>query len=316
MVVRLLLLLLLLAGCGPGREVVVYTSVDQVYSEPILRRFERQSGIRVKAVFDVEAAKTVGLVNRLLAERERPRCDVFWNSEVVRTIVLKRRGVLAPYRSPSARDVPEAFRDPEGYWAGVALRARVLIYNRELLPPERVPRSILELARPAWRGKVAMAYPLFGTTATHVAALFVALGSQRTEALLRALRDNALILDGNAMVRDAVVEGRVPLGLTDTDDVNVALAAGKPVGMAFPRETLLIPHTAVLVRGCPHPEEARRLIDYLLSPEVERELLRLGAAQFTVRGIPPQLEALRVNWEEVASSLEEAMRLCRLLFGG
>jgi len=118
----------------------------------------------------VETSKTTGLVNRLIAEKNRPRADVFWNSEVGRTLVLKDKGVLAPYRSPAAQDIPAQFKDREDYWTGFAARARVLIYNTELLEASEVPQSIFQLTQPQWKGKVALAYPLFGTTATHVAA--------------------------------------------------------------------------------------------------------------------------------------------------
>jgi len=63
--------------------VVVYTSVDQVYSEPVIRAFEKRTGILVLPVYDVEASKTTGLVNRLIAERGRPQADVFWKSYTV-----------------------------------------------------------------------------------------------------------------------------------------------------------------------------------------------------------------------------------------
>lgn len=100
------LLLPLLWACDQTSEsqnkqqtVVIYTSVDQIFSESILQQFEQQSGIQVKALYDVEASKTVGLVNRLLAEKDNPQADVFWNSEVSRTIQLKQSGILQPYQS-------------------------------------------------------------------------------------------------------------------------------------------------------------------------------------------------------------------------
>ncbi|HDP89276.1 MAG TPA: hypothetical protein ENN42_04870 [Thioalkalivibrio sp.] len=116
---------LLLAGCpGPGTaRVVVYTSVDQVYSEPILQAFEDESGIEVRAVFDVEAAKTTGLVNRLIAERAAPQADVWWNGEFAQTLKLRDEGVLAPYRPQSAEGVPAHYR-AQGLWTGLAGRAR------------------------------------------------------------------------------------------------------------------------------------------------------------------------------------------------
>jgi len=240
--------LFLVMGCAQEatREVVVYTSVDQVFSEPILNDFEKKTGIKVKAVYDVEASKTVGLVNRLIAEKVNPKCDVFWNNEIVRTIVLKEKDVLIPYTSLSAEDIPSQFRDKDDYWTGFAARARVLIYNTKMLKEPDVPKSIFELTHPRWKGKAALAYPLFGTTATHVAAMYVCLGQEKTEEYLKALKANGVVIvNGNSVARDVVVEGRLPVAFTDTDDVNVAIQSGKPVRMVYPDSdgigTLLIP---------------------------------------------------------------------------
>ena len=172
----LVILILSFSGCKgkeSTQEVVVYTSLDKVFSQPILEAFEKESGIKVLDVYDSEATKTTGLVNRLIAEKDSPRADVFWNSETGRTIVLKQKGVLAKYVSPSASDIPEQFKDSDGYWTGFAARCRILIYNTDLLKAEDLPKSIFELTGPNWKDKIALAYPLFGTTATHCAALFV-----------------------------------------------------------------------------------------------------------------------------------------------
>src|ERR671913_364510 len=116
-------------GNTTPREVTVYVSTDRVFSEPILRAYEQQSGVRVNAVYDTEETKSTGLANKLLAEKARPQADVFWSNEPVRTLVLKRNGVLAPYKSPSARGIPAALRDPDGYWTGFSARMRVIAYN-------------------------------------------------------------------------------------------------------------------------------------------------------------------------------------------
>ncbi|MDR0851133.1 MAG: hypothetical protein LBN36_01425, partial [Clostridiales Family XIII bacterium] len=96
--ISLIALLLAFSACGasPDAEgskteadrgtLVVYTAVDQIFSEPVLKDFEAQTGIKVEAVYDMEANKTTGLVNRILAEKEHPVCDVFWNNEFVQTI--------------------------------------------------------------------------------------------------------------------------------------------------------------------------------------------------------------------------------------
>src|SRR5688500_16371468 len=95
------------------RSVTVYVSTDRVFSEPILREYEKQSGVKVNAVYDTEETKSTGLANRLLAEKARPQADVFWSNEPVRTLVLKSREVLASYKSPGAQGIPAALVDPE-----------------------------------------------------------------------------------------------------------------------------------------------------------------------------------------------------------
>jgi len=273
---------------GPGGdsaagEVVVYTALDQVLSEPILHEFERRTGLRVKPVHDAEDAKTTGLANRLLARRDRPDADVWWNNEIVQTVRLAERGVLAPYASPSAARIPAAFRDPDDRWTGFAARMRVVIYNTERVKPGGLPASLADLADPRWRGQAALARPFFGTTLTHAAVLHERWGAERLGGWLRAVRANGTALcPGNAAVRDLVAAGERAFGLTDTDDAWAALQAGKPVAVLVPdaaEGAVLIPNTVALVAGAPHPEAGRRLIDYLLSAEVERRLARGAGAQ-------------------------------------
>ena len=311
-----------LGGCQKnGAEgVVVYTSHDQIYSEPVLKGFEEESGIRVRAVYDVEATKTTGIVNRLIAEKQNPRCDVFWNNEIGRTIILKRKGLLSPYRSPSAEDIPERFKDHEGYWTGFAARARVIIYNKELVRPDEIPSSIFDLSKAPWQGQFTIANPLFGTTATHAAALFAYLGDERAKKYFTDLKLNKVIIaQGNSVVKDQVATGEIKAGLTDTDDVNMALLAGKPVGMVYPDQegmgALLIPNTVCLIAGSPNPEGGKKLIDYLLSREVESRLSFSESAQVPLRTdikkpdrVPSlsSITSMDINYEKIADRMEEA----------
>lgn len=325
-----ILIMCVLAGCTKTdqKEVVIYTSVDQIFSEPILSDFEKDTGIKVKAVYDVEASKTVGLANRLLAEKEHPRCDVFWNSEVGRTIFLKQKGLFTPYTSPSAKDISPQFKDKDDYWTGFAARARVLVYNINLLKESDLPKSIFELIEPQWKGKVALGYPVFGTTATHMAALYATLGQEKTEKFLKELKANeVVIVNGNSVVRDMVVEGQLPIGFTDTDDVNVAIQAGKPVKMIYPDHgglgTLLIPNSVALINNAPHLEQGKKLIDYLLSREVESKLAFCESAQMPIReGVktPPHvpsfssIKAMKVDYYDVAENIEKSDSFCQSLF--
>src|SRR5215217_3667856 len=114
---------------GAANQVTIYVSTDRVFSEPVLRAYEQKTGVKVNAVYDTEETKSTGLANRLLAEKNNPQADVFWSNEPVRTLVLKQKGVLAPYISPSADGIPNGLKDPGGYWTGFSSRMRVIVYN-------------------------------------------------------------------------------------------------------------------------------------------------------------------------------------------
>jgi iron(III) transport system substrate-binding protein len=310
---------LLLAGCrSTSNEVVVYTSVDQIFSEPVLKEFEKETGIKVNAVYDTEETKSTGVLNRLIAEKEHPQCDVFWSGDPVRTLVLKNRGITTPYRSPEAKDIPAVYKDPEGHWTGFSARARVLIYNKNLLRAGQVPQSVFDLTDSSLKDRVTLANPLFGTTTFHMAALFSVLGDEKAKALLTALKENGLVIaTSNGDVRKRVVQGASACGITDTDDAFEAMKEGAPVDIVFLDQqgigTLIIPNTVNLIKGSPHPENGKKLIDYLLSRRTEAALARSCAQMPLHKGVEvpagvPSLDnivPMKIDYDQTAQKLEE-----------
>lgn len=294
-------LLLAVAGCSSSDGVVVYTSVDDVFARPLAEAFQAEAGIVVRLVPDTEEAKSTGLVNRLLAEQARPQADVFWSGDPVRAAMLKRRGVSAAYHSPAAAGLPAEFSDPEGHWTGFSARARVIVYNTTVVAGNDAPTSILDLASERFRNRACLANPLFGTTAMHAAALFSALGDQGARAFFEAFaRNGGRLVSSNGEVRRRVASGECAVGVTDTDDAAVARKEGKPLGVVYPDAdgmgTLVVPSCVVLIAGAPHPDVARRFIDYLLRPESERRLAESDAAQMPLRpGVPVSPEVVPVN---------------------
>lgn len=281
------------SSCRPqARRVVVYTSVDEVFARPVAESFTRETGTEVLLVPDTEETKSAGLLNRLIAEKDRPQADVFWSGDPVRAAVLKMKGVSAPYRSAGSEGLPEGFSDPEGHWTGFSARARVIIYNRNLVPEGQEPRSVMDLLDPRFKGKACIANPLFGTTSMHAAALFAVLGDGKAKAFFEGFRRNGgKMLSSNGEVRRRVTDGELAVGITDTDDANVARLEGKPIGVIYPDQdgmgTLIVPNCAVLIARGPHPEAGRAFIDYLLRPETEEALARSEAAQMPARkGVP------------------------------
>ena len=303
---------------GGSKIVVVYVSEDQVFSEPILKDFEKETGIRVKAVYDTEEAKSTGAMNRLIAEKDNPQADVYWANEPIRAEVLKQKGIAAPYISPNAGEIPAGLKDPEGCWTGFSARLRVLVVRKGLA---KKPSSILAFTDPAWKGKGVIANPLFGTTTSEIAALFTLWGDEKAKAFMARMKANGTGLSSNnGESADFVAAGRYAFSLVDSDDVVNRVRKGKPVELVYPDQEegglgcFLVPNAAVLVRGAPHPKEARRLIDYLLSRATEEKLARADCAQLPLHpgAAPPaelkpleKIRVMKVDYAAVARKLVE-----------
>jgi len=323
----ILALVSLLAGCREENTVVVYAALDREFSEPVLQDFEKSAGIRVLPKYDDESTKTVGLTNAIIQESNRPRCDVFWNNEILNTLRLEQKGLLDAYHSPAAADYPEMYRSPDGFWHGFAGRARILIVNTNLVKEDERPTSIYDLADPKWKGKIGIARPIAGTTATHAAVLFATLGEEKAKEFFQSLKANDIqILSGNKQVATACSTGQIAFGLTDTDDAIIEIERANPVTIVYPdREvnqlgTLFIPNTVAILERCPHPEAARKLVDFLLSPAVEEQLARGPSAQIplnpkvttepkvktpkTVKAMPADFSAAAKAWDAAAKYIQ------------
>jgi len=322
-----------LSACGPlgsgdpKQRVVLYCAQDREFAEAILGDFTRQTGVEVATSFDTEANKSVSLCEELVREARRPRCDVHWNNEVLGTIRLERQRLLEPYASPSGAPYPAEFKAKDGSWHAFAGRARVLVINTQRVARTDWPRSLLDLTAPRWRGQVAMAKPQFGTSATQAACLFGVWGPEKARKYYRALHRNLVqVVPGNKQVAEGVGQGQFAVGITDTDDASAEIQAGRPVALVFPDHdaaadsglgTLFIPNTLALIRGGPNPEGGRRLIDYLLSAEVEAKLARSASRQIPLNPLvriklPEEIEpsrtarAMPVDFGRAADFWDEA----------
>jgi iron(III) transport system substrate-binding protein len=332
-VLRVLALLTGLSGAGCGRQpdIVLYCSLDQEFAEPLIRQFEQESGLSVHAEFDIEASKTVGLVQRIREEGRNPRCDVFWSSEIGHTVQLGKDGFLESYDSPSAKDIPASFRDTEHRWTGFAARARVFIVNTQLVDPKEIT-SMWDLVDPKWKGRTAMAKPVTGTTLTHMAAIYAALGDKVGDEYLNRISQLAKtgdvnITNGNSSVARLVGDGKLVFGWTDSDDCAVALERGAPVVAVYPDAqgcgTLLMPNSIAIAKGAPHLPAAQRFVDWVLRPETERLLAYSRSAQVPVRDSVPrppsvvspgQFKVLEVDYRRIGAELEKRSESFKQMF--
>jgi iron(III) transport system substrate-binding protein len=304
--------------------VVAYVSEDQVFSEPILKDFERDTGVTVKAVYDTEETKSAGVMNRLIAEKDNPQADVYWANEPIRAEVLHQKGISTPYRSPSADGIAEDFRDPQGHWTGFSARVRMLIVAKGLFDK---PTSIRDYVDPRFNRQARIANPLFGTTTTQMAALFTVWGDERGKAFLNELRRNGVqITSSNGESADQVDGDPYLFSLVDSDDVHSREKRGLPIEGVYPDQEegglgcFVVPNAVVLIKGGPHPESGKRLIDYLLWRETEKKLAYSDAAQLPLHPeveTPPgvrtlqMLKVMKVNYAAVAVKMEAIQPLLK-----
>jgi len=313
--IRMLILIVAFAGLlpavgchrtKPAEEVVIYTSADQPRSKPILEQFEAETGIKVRAVYDIEASKTTGLVNRLIAEADHPKADVFWNSEVTQTASLARDGMFQPYFSPVAKDIPAEFKDPKGLWTGIGLRARVILVNTDLVPEDQMPGTLQDLFDSRWKpGETGISQPLFGTCFSQAAVMYQIMGAGKAKELFEKIKSSGMqVTDGNALLSKMIADGTVKAGIVDTDDAGEVLRDGAHVKMIFPDKVengaLYFPGSIALLAHCKHPENGKKLVDWLLSPRVDRKIVDMG---YFYRPIRSFRKAQGVSWGQVAEDV-------------
>ena len=278
-------------------KLVVYCAHDSVFADAILRDFEKKTGIAIAVKYDTEATKSLALSEQIIRDGAKPRCDVFWNNEMLGTLDLAKRGLLEPHKGKGWERIPAQWRDDDGRWAGFAARLRMTIHRADV----------------AWKNDAlnddlthfAMAKPLYGTTLTHYSALWNLWGGERVKAWHLGTREHGLReVNGNAAVKDIVAAGACDAGWTDTDDFFDALDGGakvaaEPVALES-GATICIPNTVAIIHGTERLEDARKLADFLLSARTELALAKsksrqipLGAlAEKDAAEIPGEVRAL------------------------
>lgn len=318
-----LIFLLTFSSCSKkdSNEVVVYTTVDQIFSQAILEDFEKKSGIKIKAIFDTEETKSTGVLNRIIAEKNNPQCDVFWSGDPIRAIVLKNKGITTSYDSINAKGIKSHFKGKDSHWIGFSARARVLIYNKDLLKSEDLPKSIFDLLDEKYKGKFTIANPLFGTTSFHFASWFSSFGDEKAKELLTGFKKNKVVIaTSNGDVKKRVVNGEIPCGLTDTDDAFIALKESKNIGIIFLDQegigNLVMPNTVSLIKNSPNNQNGKKVIDYLLSKQTE-EKLAISCAQMplhsgvkTPKSVPSldNIKSMEIDYDKTAKKLEKIQK--------
>src|SRR5207244_12950918 len=125
-------------------RLVIYSGRKEKAVKPVVEAFTKLTGIPV----DLKVGKTSGLANEIRMEKSTPRGDLFISTEGGIMEILAKEGLFDPYQSPKTKAVPGDSKSTPGMWTGISGRARIILYNKNLVREKDVPRSVFDLTKP------------------------------------------------------------------------------------------------------------------------------------------------------------------------
>lgn len=320
------------AGCTKppqAPEVIVYTSASKPLFEAPLQHFHDTTQINVTVMTAEESTDVSAMKKALLDGSGHPLGDVLWFRDLLPTLLLDQEGLFEPYQ-PAQWKAFASHSSPQQTWHGFSARARVLLVNKNKVTEDARPKSIRDLVDDKWKGRAGLATPLRATSAAHAAALFAGWETAKAEDFYRRLKENARIVQTEEEVARLVVAGELDFALTDSDVAMARIDGADPVVMVYPDQgpdslgTLLIPMTAAIFKDCAHPQPARDLVEYFLSPGTEADfsagpaaLAPVSARDFENARLPglKDLWMMRVDYERMAAGWKKTSDFLHAEFG-
>lgn len=279
-----------LPECAPPEEnrLVVYTSHKEAVYRPIIREFEERTGIWV----DVVAGGTNELLQMLESQRADPQADVMFGGGVESLAFYQ--DCFTPYISAESGHILDAFQAEDAFWTPFSALPLVLIYNTKLVAPQQL-QGWEDLFSPAFQGRIAFADPaVSGSSYTALATLIQIQGGDSRQTMARfskALGQTQLTSSGEVLT--AVADGSCLVGITLEETALTQIAAGADIAVVYPQEgTSCVPDGSALVKGAPHPDNARRFLDFTASSDVQT-LLEPKIYRRTVRSDIPARQTLQ-----------------------
>ena len=284
----IILLMIVVSACGPvpavtespsettdvSGDLVIYSGRTEPLLQPVIDAFKaKYPNVNVL----LKAGSNSELANALLEEQANPQADVFITTELFTVQSLAQDGIFQSYLPVGAEQLPAEFIGADNLWTGLTRRARVIIYNADLVSQDELPTSIFDLTDPKWKGQIAAAGSTNGSMQAQIAAMRQLIGEAETEAWLNGLLANEVtFFGGHTDVRKAVGAGEFKLGLVNHYYYHLQKAEGSNVGIIFPDQgegqigLITNATAAAVVKGAPHPSAAQAFLDFLVSPEGQK----------------------------------------------
>jgi len=321
----LLVLTTVVAACGgsttaddlTGGSLVVYSGRSEELVAPLVERFETETGISV----EVRYAGSGELATTLLQEGDASPADLFWSQDPAFVGAIALEDMFEPLPDDILARVPARFSDSQGRWVGVTARARVFVYNPDLVAAP--PADIWALTEPEWAGKVGVA-PTNGSFVAFVSAMVLTEGEERTLEWLSGIASNdPVIFDGNAPIVAATDAGDIAGGLVNhyyllrlADEQGVATAVNHSFPSGDPGSLVMV-SGAGLLKTAENRDEALRFLEFLVSDETQAfflsEILEYPLVEGA--GTPPgqtplaDLPTLDLDLSQLATTVDRATQL-------
>ena len=288
-------------GTSPGEvsELTVYSGRSEELVAPVLDRFTEETGISLS----VRYGDTAEMAATILEEGDASPADVFFGQDAGALGALEKEGLFVELSPATLEPVPAAFRSPDGMWVGTSGRARVIGYDTRVVDEADLPASVMDLTGEEWKGKVGWV-PGNASFQAFITAMRAEHGDEATEQWLRDMKDNdAQVYERNGVLRDAIANGEVELGLLNHYYIAQARAEAPdadayPVGLHFPPGgdvgSLINVAGGGVLASSDKQAAAEQLMAFLVAPEAQEYFVEESKEYPVIEGVdaPPNLPAL------------------------
>jgi iron(III) transport system substrate-binding protein len=292
---------------------VVYSSVDEENAKKLLDAFSKATGVKVRFTF----LSSGPAVARIEAEKNNPQADVWYGAPSENHVVLREKGLSQPYVSPNAKDLAAKFKDPEGYWTSFYMNPLGFASNLNVLKQKSAepPTSWADLLKPEFKAQVQSPSPqTSGTGYNMVAALVLIMGEDKAFEYLKKLNPSiqTYTQSGTAPSKAAAI-GQAAVGIQFTPAFLQLIEEGYPLKVTFPKEGVGFEAPAIsILKGAPHPDLAKKLVDWSITLEGQNVLTDAKTYFFPVlpkaklaKGLPSFDEIPTINYNAIWAGKEK-----------
>jgi iron(III) transport system substrate-binding protein len=314
-----------LVACGGDDEpdLVIYNAQHEELIDEVAEAFEEKTDLDV----ELRNGSDLELANQLVAEGDASPADVFLTENSPAMSLVQSEGLLGTLDDTTLERIPEQYRPDDGSWTGFAARSTVLVYNTDQVEPADLPESLLDLAKPEWKGRVSFS-PTGADFQAIVSAVLHLEGEAATKEWLAGLKENGEVYDGNNVVLQSVNNGDTETGIVyhyywyrdqEESGDNSDSSQQHYFGNQDPGAFISVSGAGVL-KGGDHQANAQKFVDYLTSAEGQQVIADSYALEYTLnpevdlgRGVkgladldPPAVDVSDLNGPEVVALMEEA----------